>query len=53
MRDLGPILIVIGNCCLIPLLSFLAGVWIAKGMPGSPWVFSRRGGELPTDPYKD
>lgn len=54
MENIGPLFVLVANCCLVPLLSFAAGVWFANGMPGSPWVVHRRGNnELPVDPYED
>lgn len=36
------ILMVAGNFCVFPLLVFAVGVWVGRGMPGSPVVLQRR-----------
>lgn len=32
----------VGNFCIFPLLVFAIGVWVGRGMPGSPVVLTRR-----------
>lgn len=39
MRDIAPWLIIVGNCCIGPILIFTAGLYV--GRYGSPVIFNR------------
>lgn len=49
MNNFTTLFILFSNCCLIPLLFFLAGWYLAKGMPGSPIAIVRRRNRRPID----
>lgn len=40
-----PFFLVFLNCCGLPLAAFGLGIWVANGMPGSPFILRRRGGD--------